>query len=67
MIYVNHRDHNDNNVTEEAHDIDHAFNMAKDLLQDEVAKEVYILTDQFKYRITNADFKTLVAGTNNVK
>lgn len=64
MIYVNHRDHRDNNVTEEATDIDQAFQLAKDILEDEVSKEVFILTDQFKYRITNADLLTLIAGTN---
>lgn len=62
MIYVNHRDSNDNNVTEEAEDINQAFNIAKELLAK--VKEVYILTDQFKYRITNADLLTLIAGTN---
>lgn len=63
MIYVNHRDHQKNNVTEEATNIDQAFSLAKDLLKDQIAKEVFILTDQFKYRITNANLLTLIAGT----
>lgn len=66
MIYTNYQDHSGNNVTEEANDIDHAFQLAKDLLSAQAVEEVYILTDQFKFRITSADDKTLIGGTNRV-
>lgn len=65
MIYTNYQDHNGNNVTEEANDIDHAFQLAQDLLAAQAVEEVYILTDQFKFRITSADNKTLIAGKNH--
>lgn len=64
MIYINYQDHNGNN-TEEVHDIDHAFKLAQDLLAAQAVEEVYILTDQFKFRITSADNKTLIAGKNH--
>lgn len=63
MIYTNYQDHNGNNVTEEANDIDHAFQLAQDLLAAQAVEEVYILTDQFKYRISDAN-PVKIVGTN---